>query len=101
MLYSRFLMGQELGRKLEYDETVDHIDEDFTNDDLDNLQVITRSENAKKSAKLRRPIEYISFECPQCGITATKKARDVRHNKKLGKAGPFCGKSCAGKYSTT
>lgn len=54
MLYSRFLMQQKLGRELSSDEHVDHIDEDFTNDDIDNLQILSPAENVRKSS-LGRP----------------------------------------------
>lgn len=47
--YPRHLMMVHLDRELEYWETVDHIDEDFTNDDMDNLQILTRAENIQKS----------------------------------------------------
>lgn len=49
-LYSRHLMEQHLGRELESWEHVDHIDEDKTNDDISNLQILTNSANARKSA---------------------------------------------------
>lgn len=97
-LYSRFLMEKHLGRKLKYDETVDHINEDPTDDRLENLQVLSRSENARKSAS-KRSIEMITFRCPECGEWVEKKARNVRSNRKKGRDGPFCGKSCAGKHS--
>lgn len=48
--YPRYIMEQLLGRALEDWETVDHIDEDFTNDDPANLQILSRSANAAKSA---------------------------------------------------
>lgn len=89
MLYSRFLMQEALGRELTYDETVDHIDEDFTNDSLENLAILTRAENAAKSVRLRRVVEWYEFQCPQCGSFAKKEARKVRHNRKQGKAGPL------------
>jgi hypothetical protein len=94
--YPKFLMEQHLGRKLESWETVDHIDEDFTNDVIENLQILSRTENILKS---KAPEEIIEFTCSYCGEKATKKARNVRHNKKKGSAGPFCGRSCAGKWS--
>lgn len=40
----------KIGRRLTNDETVDHIDENKTNDEFDNLQVLSRSENAAKGA---------------------------------------------------
>lgn len=94
MLYSRYLMEQHLGRELTFDETVDHIDEDKTNDDLSNLQVLSRSDNIVKS----KVTEWFHFDCPVCGSPTKKLARQVRHNKKQGKAGPFCGKVCARRY---
>ncbi len=39
----------KLGRRLYWDEEVDHIDEDPTNDKFSNLQALTKSENASKS----------------------------------------------------
>ncbi len=94
--YPKWLMEQALGRKLDPDlETVDHIDEDFTNDERSNLQLLTRVENAKKSSN---PAEIICFICPVCGKEGRQFARDVRSNRKKGRAGPFCSRSCAGKY---
>lgn len=40
----------KLGRRLQNDETVDHKDEDHTNDDPNNLQLLTKSDNSRKSA---------------------------------------------------
>ena len=50
MLYSRWLMQEHLGRELLPDEHVDHIDEDKTNDRLDNLQILSPAANSRKSA---------------------------------------------------
>lgn len=100
MLYSRYLMQEHLGRELGPDEHVDHRDEDKTNDDLGNLQLLTRSENAKKSARLRKSVEMWDFDCPQCGGSFQREASFVRNNQgNQSKSGPFCGRSCAGKAS--
>lgn len=95
--YARFLIEQKLGRSLTSEETVDHIDNDFTNDDISNLQVLSLIDNIKKSIV---GIETVTFICPICNEEAIKPANYVKHNRKLGKAGPFCSRSCAGKYST-
>jgi hypothetical protein len=52
-------MANHLGRDILPEETVDHIDGDFTNDDIDNLQLLSREENASKEG------EIIAFVCPQ------------------------------------
>lgn len=49
--YARYLLSVSLKRYLTDDETADHIDGDKSNDDLGNLQILTRTENIKKSAK--------------------------------------------------
>lgn len=95
-LYSRWLMEQHLGRILDDNlETVDHIDRDYTNDSLDNLRVISRAQHAKED---NRRVKDIKIVCIWCGIEAFKSPNDLRGNAKQRKAGPFCGKSCAGKY---
>lgn len=52
MSYPKYLLEQKLGRELLPNETCDHIDNDFTNNSLDNLQVLTREENARKGADI-------------------------------------------------
>lgn len=44
--YPRYLLEAKLNRPLLPEETVDHIDGDFTNDSPDNLRALSRSENA-------------------------------------------------------
>lgn len=100
--YPRYLMEQALGRELLDNETVDHIDNDFTNNAIDNLQVISRQDNARKEmCRTHRKRKYVSFECPICGTIAEKPENYIKHNRNLGKAGPFCSRKCAGIYSTT
>lgn len=49
--YSKWLMEKELGRKLESNEVVYHIDGDKYNNELNNLEVITRAELLKRNEK--------------------------------------------------
>lgn len=94
--YPKYLLEQKIGRELIGDETCDHIDDDFTNDESSNLQVLSRPKNIIKS---KTPAEWITFNCLHCGEKATKKAHNIRTNLKKGKAGPFCSRHCAGKYN--
>ena len=91
--YPRWLMANHLGRDLLSTETIDHIDNDFTNDSIDNLQLLTLEENVRKDHKL---IEWFIFNCPVCGIETRKPTSKVKHNRKQGKSGPYCSRSCAG-----
>jgi hypothetical protein len=96
--YPKYLLEQKLGRELLSHETCDHIDGDYTNDSLDNLQVLSRADNAAK-AMVIRPAEMGYFVCPECHASFYKSMRDVRWNQLAqNKAGPFCSKACAGKY---
>ncbi len=93
ILYSRYLAEQHLGRVLETWEHVDHIDQDHTNDNLDNLQVLTASEHAAKTARCVKPVTMIERVCPRCDTTFTRPERYFRSKKDSRRA--FCSKSCS------
>jgi len=94
--YPRHLMEQHLNRELLPEETIDHIDNDKTNNDLTNLQILSLTDNARKQAALH-PQQYLTYTCPCCGKQCTKVLSQINHNRKAGKSGPYCGRSCAGK----
>ena len=91
-LYAKVKLEVKLKRILSYKETVDHIDENSHNDKFSNLQLLSRSENARKSSKKALPIKSSCLECKRV-FTLSK---DQRKNSK--KAGPFCSKVCSGIY---
>ena len=90
--YARFLYEQEHGIIGDKNLTVDHKDEDVTNDVLSNFDLLTRAENIQKSSMTA----IYSGVCPICSTPFTKLMRDVKGNWKKGKAGPFCSRQCAG-----
>ena len=94
--YPKYLLEQKIGRLLLPSETCDHIDNDHTNNCLDNLQVLTRSNNARKQMTLK-PAEVKTFICPVCNTSFTKRLSIVRGNLRKGRSGPYCSRSCAGK----
>lgn len=94
--YPRYLMEQYLGRSLTSAETVDHIDNDKTNNDITNLQILTREENSAK-AMSENPRKVYKFACPVCGADSIKFLNYVKNNWRKGKAGPYCSRQCAGK----
>lgn len=97
--HARLVMMIYLDRWLEYDETVHHVDGDPLNDALENLSVVDRAEHAQMH-QAHREIEWQTFTCLQCSRPGRQRAKDYRHNRRQGKAGPFCSKRCAGKWST-
>lgn len=92
--YPKFLIENKTGRKLKIHETIDHKDGNIANNSLSNLQILSRTENIRKSLKIKKMFLFI---CPVCKILTVKPLNKVKHNKKQGKSGPYCGKSCAGK----
>ena len=101
--YPRYLMEQHLNRELLPTEEVDHKDNDFTNNLISNLQILTSKKNKQKEMKRpHRRLKIYKGSCPICFMHFEKPLYQITaNNKKQGKAGPFCSRSCAGKYSHT
>ena len=92
-------MGKHLGRKLGFNEIVHHKDEDRANNEIENLKLMSRSEHSKHH---KAQPEFLVFDCPGCGCEFDRLARYHRKNqKKKNGAGPFCGRSCAGRFNQT
>lgn len=94
--YAKFLMSIKEGRILSKDEEVDHINEDKSDDRIENLQIISQKENLKKHHKFsgRRSTELV---CAYCGISFVKENRlmtEKTNNR-------FCSRRCNGKYTTS
>jgi len=50
--YPRYLIEVYLNRELLPEETIDHINNDFTDNRIENLQILSLSDNAKKQQQL-------------------------------------------------
>ena len=59
--YSRYLMAVHLKRFLTEDEQVDHIDNDKSNDIIENLQILSMKENLSKSKRPRAMTTLINL----------------------------------------
>ena len=66
--YARLLIEARLGRLLDADEHVDHIDGDCTNDAIENLQVLKMSDHRIKSGieMSERLDRSLVLQCPVC-----------------------------------
>lgn len=69
----------KLGRRLTTGETVDHIDEDMSNDDISNLQLLNNKQNAAKTHRKDGKIcqKDIDQICDMCGVTYRKVKRTL------------------------
>lgn len=95
--YPKWIMEMHLGRKLHPDkETVDHWDSNFDNNDLSNLKLVPRKEH---SANDTRRVRMVKYNCAWCEKEFERSPRLIRDKAKKKKSGPFCSRSCAGKYS--
>ncbi len=95
--YPKWLLEVQLGRKLDpNNETVDHIDSNIDNNNLDNLRIIPRHEH---SADDTRRVKHVKFQCAWCDKEFERSPRLIRDKARKNKAGPFCSRTCAGKYS--
>lgn len=88
--YARYLLSVSLGRILDRNEVVDHINNDKLDDRLDNYQILSPAANVRKSAKGKT---YREFVCPVCGTHFKLESRQSH------KANPTCSRSCGGKKS--
>jgi len=83
--YARYLLSCNLRRFLLAEEHVDHINNDKTDDRIDNLQVLSQRDNNTKSA---RGTKMYDFTCSKCGSIFK-----LRHKNLLGTR-KFCSREC-------
>jgi len=94
--YSRYLMSTHLGRYLNKEEHVDHIDNDKNNNSLSNLQVLSLKENNIKTFK--KP--DVELTCPVCHNNFTRTVSQLRGKKDRMKDNVIaCSRMCGGKLS--
>lgn len=98
--YARYLY-EEANGVLPDEMTVDHIDENPTNDELINLQPLTLLENIQKArTNGKQATEWFEGICLECDATFIKPMRQIRGNQFVkGRPGPFCSKACSGKFN--
>ncbi len=94
--YPKWLVELHIGRQLGIDETVDHWDTNFMNNDMSNLRIVQRDVH---SADDTRRVKMIDITCDWCKNHFERSPRVLRDKRSKGVRGMFCSKSCAGKYS--
>lgn len=92
MLWARWLLESN-GVVFGPGDEVDHVDNDPLNDSLDNLQVISRQGNLRKSIALRAPA-FSRLLCKECGNEFRRQTSRIAASKE----GPFCSRSCSARF---
>lgn len=96
----REVMEKSLGRALKKGETVHHIDGNPGNNDIENLQLLSSNrDHSLLHGKEKTINALLHLRCVWCDNSFTRVGNDERGNRKKGKYGPFCSKSCSGKWS--
>lgn len=93
---ARYRMAVHCGRRLTSSESVDHIDEDRTNDNIDNLQLLSPRANAQKHARLKRAVQMVELRCPACATVFVREHRQTHLGKRQGEY-TACSRSCSGR----
>lgn len=94
-LYSRYLMEINTGKELTYNEVVDHLDRDKTNDVLSNFRIVTRKKNSQDDCPRAKKIQ---LKCDECEKVIERTQSDLRNNYSMNSYGIFCSYKCRGKY---
>lgn len=95
--YPKYLMEVYLGRYLEDNETVDHIDGNFLNNNINNLQVLDKQEHCRQDVLRNKDV---IVNCEYCGKEFTIKGSTIyyRNRRDHNNSGYFCSRECSGKY---
>ena len=88
--YPRYLMEQKLGRPLDPKEDVHHIDGNYLNNDLDNLEIKMHGEHQREHGKSQQVV--IVKKCYNCGkiFILSANQRTSRHTTER----YFCSRRC-------
>ena len=94
--YPKYKMEEHLGRRLDPNsETIDHINSNKEDNDINNLRIVPRAEHSYWDT---RRVRLIDLTCDMCGEHFQRSPRLIRVKSKLGKRGYFCSRRCSGRY---
>lgn len=94
--YARYLMSVKEKRFLNKNEDVDHIDNNSMNDDINNLQILTKRENIIKGNK-KNGRKMVELKCPCCGKIFNRR-RGNTHLIRSKKTYTACSRKCSSTF---
>jgi hypothetical protein len=88
MSYAKYLWMSHYKMDVPDGYQVDHINNDKTDDRIENLQLLTRADNIRKSHRMKA---WSTVTCPVCGKMFEIETRVLRFKQK-----PCCSRKCGG-----
>jgi len=96
--YPRYLVEVAIDSYLKDNEDVHHKNGDFTDNRLENLEVITHKKHCIKHQQKYTDTIATCVRCGKSFFMSATQARYSADNKRRGKSSPFCSKKCSGLY---
>lgn len=96
--YARYLLAVKIGRYLTEDEEADHIDNDGTNDSIDNIQILSVEEHRLKTLAFTPTQAVSKLTCSVCNKEFLRTTREVKSRKSKR---PCCSFKCSSKLPRT
>lgn len=99
VLLHRVVMENKLGRLLEKNEDVHHVNENKKDNSPDNLEVRLHGEHSSHHRRLEHPDgeTKVSYICANCGKVFERAVRQGKEQK--GYKNSFCSRRCNGQYN--
>lgn len=95
----RVVMENLLGRKLDEDEVVHHINENKQDNRIENLQIMSRSEHTHDHLSGTTDTKTINCYC--CGKELIKETRLIKYRDKTGQTKFYCSHACSAIANST
>lgn len=101
--YARYLLCVKIGKLLPTEIEADHVDNDFTNDSIINIQPLHQTNNILKEKLRYLEEEQIVYgvQCACCGIKFMITERNVKMKLAQNVEYAFCSRSCASRFNST
>lgn len=97
VLEHRVVVENHIGRLLEDDEIVHHIDGNKKNNAIENLELMLKADHSRQHG-IENGVTMVELKCVECGCTFHRDRRQS-HLSKPKNTYTACGRSCNGKFS--